>query len=252
LDFANAFNSVDHAALWRWLKELNVPDIDLLQSLYSGAYYQADLPYGRSAEVVLSRGQKQGDKSSPLLFGLVFNALLLALKASGVGHRTISGLRSPARGFADDLVIVTSAAADLSRLLQVVADFCAWSGMRIKREKSVVTGFDFRLGTDLPTAGILYEGAPLTDLAAEEAFAYLGVRASLGGMQHRRLAGKRRGLLSAPCLSAEKGHILATTNDMIAKVRRHNYLLSQMVPAMQVMHYLLSQMVPEMQVIDRA
>jgi hypothetical protein len=35
-----AFNSVDHAALWRWSKELSVPDIDLLQSLYSGAYYQ--------------------------------------------------------------------------------------------------------------------------------------------------------------------------------------------------------------------
>jgi hypothetical protein len=82
LDFANAFNSVDHAALWRWLKELSVPDIDLLQSLYSGVYYQADLPYGRSAEVLLTRGQKQGDKSSPLLFELVFNALLLVLKAS--------------------------------------------------------------------------------------------------------------------------------------------------------------------------
>jgi hypothetical protein len=38
LDFANAFNSVDHAALWRWLRDLNVPDIDLLQSLYSGVY----------------------------------------------------------------------------------------------------------------------------------------------------------------------------------------------------------------------
>ena len=78
----NAFNSIDHEALWRWLKELNIPDVDLLQSLYSGAYYTADLPYGRSAEVTLSRGQKQGDKSSPLLFGLVFNALLLALKAT--------------------------------------------------------------------------------------------------------------------------------------------------------------------------
>ncbi len=58
LDFASAFNSVDHAALWRWLLELNVLDIDLLQSLYSEAYYQADMvdqrkPYGRSAEVVL-------------------------------------------------------------------------------------------------------------------------------------------------------------------------------------------------------
>ncbi len=51
LDFTNAFNSTDHASLWRWLQELillrNVLDIDLLQSLYSGAYYQVDLPYGR-------------------------------------------------------------------------------------------------------------------------------------------------------------------------------------------------------------
>jgi hypothetical protein len=59
--------------------------------------------------------------SSPVLFGLVFNALL-ALKATGVGHRTISGLRAPARGFADDLALVARWAADMSRLVQVVAD----------------------------------------------------------------------------------------------------------------------------------
>ena len=106
-----------------------------------------------------------------MLFDLIFNALLLALKAPGVGHRTISGLRTPARGFADDLVLVTRSAADMSRLLQVVADFCTWSGMRIKREKSVSTGFDFKTGVALPTEGILYAGAPLTSLAAEEAFA---------------------------------------------------------------------------------
>jgi hypothetical protein len=109
--------------------------------------------------VVLSRGQKQGDKSSPLLFGLFFNALLLALTATGVGHRTISGLQAPARGFADDLVLTTRSETDMSRLLQVVADFCAWSSMRIKREKSVATGFDFKKGVALSTEGILYAGA---------------------------------------------------------------------------------------------
>jgi ribonuclease HI len=242
LDFANAFNSVDHAALWRWLRELNVPDIDLLQSLYSGAYYQADLPYGRSAEVVLSRGQKQGDKSSPLLFDLIFNALLLALKATGVGHRTISGLRAPARGFADDLVLVARSAADMSRLLQVVTDFCTWSGMRIKREKSVATGFNFKTGTALPTEGILYAGAPLTGLAADEAFAYLGVRASLVGVIRSRRRQAASGSAarqqyrkkSAPCLAAETAHIFAATKDIISKVLRHQYLLGQMVPAMRM------------------
>ncbi len=33
LDFQNAFNSIDHEELWWWLKELNIPDVDLLQSL---------------------------------------------------------------------------------------------------------------------------------------------------------------------------------------------------------------------------
>jgi hypothetical protein len=128
LDFENAFNSVDHEALWRWLKELNVQEIDLLQSLYSGAYFQADLPYSRSAQVVLSLGQKQDDKSSPLLFGLIFNVLLLALRATGVVCRTVSGLRSPAHGFADDLVLIARSCGDMSRLLEAVAGFCAWSG----------------------------------------------------------------------------------------------------------------------------
>ena len=241
LDFANAFNSVDHAALWRWLRELNVPDIDLLQSLYSEAYYQAELPYGRSAEVVLSRGQKQGDKSSPLLFGLIFNALLLALKATGVGHRTISGLRAPARGFADDLVLVAYSVGDMSRLLQVVADFCAWSGMRIKREKSVATGFDFKGGVALPTEGILFAGAPLAGLAADEAFAYLGVRASLVGMLRSRrqaapgsVKGQSNKRQPAPCLAAEKAHIFTATKDIVGKIRHHKYLLGQMVPAMRM------------------
>ncbi len=68
--------------------ELNIPDVDLLQSLDSGAYYTADLPHGRSAEVTLTLGLKQEDQSSPLLlvFGLVFNALLLALKATGASE----------------------------------------------------------------------------------------------------------------------------------------------------------------------
>jgi len=236
LDFANAFNSVDHEALWRWLEELNIPDIDLLQSLYSGAFYQADLPYGRSAKVVLSRGQKQGDKSSPLLFGLVFNALLLALKATGVGHRTVTGLRAPARGFADDLVIVARSGADMSRLLQVVSDFCAWSGMRIKREKSVITGFDYKAGTNLSTEGILYEGAPLTGLAADEAFTYLGVRASLvsPSRPQDRAEGKRRRQCFAPCLTEEKAHILSSSKDVASKARHHKYLLCQMVPAVRM------------------
>ena len=137
--------------MWKWLEKHNIPDIDILQALYKEAYYTVELPYGTSALVTLTRGLKQGDHPSPLLFSLLFNALLIALKATGIGHRTMSGLRTPARGFADDLTLITDSASGLSRLLEVVRGFCSWSGMRIRREKSVITAFDFGLKQELPT-----------------------------------------------------------------------------------------------------
>ena len=226
LDFRNAFNSIDHEALWRWLRKLNIPDIDLLQALYERACYEADLPYGRSAPIFLTRGQKQGDKLSPLLFNLIFNALLLALKATGIGHRTVTGLRAPAHGFADDLTLITESEEDMSRLLGVVADFCAWSGMRIKREKSVMTAYDFNNKRELPTDTILFEGQALVRLAADESFPYLGVRASL-------IQRKRRGTTS-PGLMSEKSHIFSATKELVGIAKGHKFLLGQMVPAMHM------------------
>ncbi len=55
-----------------------------------------------------------------------------------------------------------------------------------KWEETVTTDFDFNAGVALPTGGILRAGALLTGLAADAAFAYLGVRASLVGASRSR------------------------------------------------------------------
>ena len=90
---------------------MNIPDIDLMQALYERAHYEEDLSHGRYAPIFLTHDTKPGDKS-PLLFGTIFNALFLALKATrAVGHRTISGPRIFACGFADDLVFFVFLAA---------------------------------------------------------------------------------------------------------------------------------------------
>jgi hypothetical protein len=114
----------------------------------------------------------------------------------------------------------------MARLLQVVSHFCKWPDMRINVSKSVATGFDFAMGRDLPTNGIQYDGSPLPGLEANEAFTYLGVRASLVCEKHRRRA--------APCLTGEKAHFFAVTKDLVSKALRHKYLLCQMVPAMHM------------------
>ena len=73
----------------------------------------------------------------------------------------------------------------------------------------------------------MYEGDPLTNLAADCAFPYLGIRASLVGSNRRQQK-------PSPCLNEEKNNIFATTKDIIGKAKHHKYLLSQMVLAMHM------------------
>ena len=199
--------------------------MDLIRSLYEGAYYAADLPYGRAARVYLTRGTKQGDVLSPLLFSLLFNALLLAIRQSKVSNRTLRGVLAPGKGFADDLVLMAKSAADMQTLVDVVADFCSWSGMRVKMQKSVITAYDYKQRVALDTDQVRYQGTPFVRLAPGEAFAYLGVRAAL-------IAGSRKRV--APATGEEKAHVLSSTKELKTIAADHPYLLSQMVPAMQM------------------
>jgi hypothetical protein len=131
LDFENAFNSTDHEALWLWLEFLGVPDVDLLRSLYKDAYYRAECPYGSTANIHLTRGKKQGDLISPLLFELLFNVYLLSLEATAGGWVRLTHRPKAGMGFSEDVAIVATSEALLQKRLDKTAKFCAWSGMRV-------------------------------------------------------------------------------------------------------------------------
>ena len=89
LDFAHAFKSDDHEALWFWLRELNIPEIDLLLPCMhrhimkrispTGARHRFNTSVDRSRLISCSQ-------CTPLLFWLVFNAYLLDLKATNESH----------------------------------------------------------------------------------------------------------------------------------------------------------------------
>jgi hypothetical protein len=95
----------------------------------------------------------------------------------------MTGLRTQARGFADDLVLCTESADDMNRLLAVVSDFCTWSGMKTTLEKSGASAFDFARKKELTTGEILFYGAPLVHLPTDESFSYLGVCASISWLR---------------------------------------------------------------------
>ena len=215
LDFQNAFNSIDHAALWMYLRLIGVPDVDMLEDIYAGSRYKAQTSYGTTAEVSLTRGAKQGDTLSPLLFSLLFNPLLLALEAAGLGQVTLTGLRTAVRAFADDATLTTKCVEDMQVLVAIVDRFCTWSGMRLNVSKSEVTGFNFKLKCELDVSDIRVGGQALQRLAPKDAFRYLGFRFSLTGD-----------------FTAEVNHIMQGVADLKPVVFKHSYLTEQMTAVM--------------------
>ena len=105
----------------------------------------------------------------------------------------------------------------MSRLLHVVSNFCEWSGMRVKLQRSVITAFDFGARCELPTDTVLYKGQPLVRLTADQSFSCLGVRASLVQSKTR--------CTSSPGLCSEKDRIFSATQELVGTVWGHKYSL---------------------------
>ena len=120
-------------------------------------HFDTHFPYARSASIHLTRRKKHGNELS-LLFCMILYALICALKATGVGHRTISNLQTSALCVVDNLVLVVCSAAGLQCLLAVVFKFCKslnGLGMLIKLDKSAITASDHRTHRKVYTDEIL-------------------------------------------------------------------------------------------------
>ena len=72
IDYAKAFDCVDHNELWKILKEMGIPDhlICLLRNLYAGQYTTVRTGHGTTDWFQIGKGVCQGWILSPCLFNL--------------------------------------------------------------------------------------------------------------------------------------------------------------------------------------
>ena len=72
IDYAKAFDCVDHNKLWKILKELGIPDhlICLLRNLYVGQEAAVRTGHGKTDWFQIGKGVCQGCILSPCLFHL--------------------------------------------------------------------------------------------------------------------------------------------------------------------------------------
>ena len=122
IDYAKAFDCVDHNKLWKILKEMRIPDhfTCLLKSLYASQEATARTGHGTTNWFQIGKGVHEGCILSSCLFNLYAEYIMrngrldeiqAGIKVSG---RNINNLR-----FADDTTLTAESEEELKSILMV-------------------------------------------------------------------------------------------------------------------------------------
>ena len=123
IDYAKAFDCVDHNKLWKILKEMGIPDhlTCLLRNLYAGQEATVTTGHGTTDWFQIGKGVRQGCILSPCLFNLYAEYIMKntgldeAHAGIKIAGRNISNLR-----YADDTTLMAESEEELKSLLMKV------------------------------------------------------------------------------------------------------------------------------------
>eukprot|EP00775_Hariotina_reticulata_P001794 gene1794-biopygen3235 len=174
VDFRKAYDLIRRDLLMERLAAIGVSGnmLHAIMQMYWHAPMQPKLRNQVASPFASTRGVKQGDPLSPLLFGLFIDQLehWLAVHVPAVGVQLGPTLLQLLL-YADDLALVASSPADLQQLLDSLAEFCQQYAMEVNVRKTEVV--EFRRPRTRPTDWQwTFEGHVLP---VSQQFRYLGV-----------------------------------------------------------------------------
>ena len=141
IDYAKAFDSVDHNKLWKILKDMGIPDhlTCLLRNLYAGQEATVQTGYGTTDWFQIGKGVRQGYTLSPCLFNfcaeyILRNAGLEETQAGiKIAGRNIHNLRC-----ADDTTLMAERKEELKSLLMKVKEESEKVGLKLNIQKTKI------------------------------------------------------------------------------------------------------------------
>lgn len=188
LDLRRAFDSVSWSSVKRAMQRFSVEEriIGLVMDAYEGTTTTITCGGATTGLLSVTRGVKQGDPLSPLLFNLVMDELLCDLHKLPPGL-SFEGVDLTTLAYADDLVLFAGTPADAQSLVRRCQRFLEKRQMELNPDKC--TALVVRL---LPNAKKLYvatrsrlfvAGGFIRPITVGEQFKYLGFRYSFTGSE---------------------------------------------------------------------
>ena len=143
IDYAKAFDCVDHSTWWKIIKEMGISDhlTCLLRNLYAGQEATVRTGHGTTDWFVIEKGVYQSCILSPCLFNLyseyiMQNARLNEEQAGiKIAGRNINNLR-----YVDDTTLMAENKEELKRLSMKVKEESEKAGLKLNIQKTKIMG----------------------------------------------------------------------------------------------------------------
>ena len=145
IDYAKAFDCVDHNTLWKILKKMGIPDhlTCLLRNLYAGQEATVRTGHGTTDWFHIGKGVLQGCILSPCLFNFYADFIMrnagLDEAQAGIktAKRNINNLR-----YADDTTGMAESEEELKSLSIKVKEESEKVGLKLNIQKTKIMAFD--------------------------------------------------------------------------------------------------------------
>ena len=141
IDYAKAFECVDHNKLWKILKEMGIPDhlTCLLKNLYAGQEATVRTGHGTKDWFHIRKGVQQGCVWSPCLFSLYAEYIMrnAGLDEAQAGIK-IAGRNTNNLRYADDTTLMSESEEELKSLLMTVKEESEKFGLKLNIQKTKI------------------------------------------------------------------------------------------------------------------
>jgi len=186
VDFAAAFDSIDHEGLWRIRQTDIVPTkiINLIKAYYKSTRSKVRCYGADSNYFDIQSGVRQGRVLSPTLFNYTIDWTLANALGGFAGVEISATLRLTGLDYADDIALIADNHAELQLVLDRMKSCAAQVGMKISAAKTKVKSSGIN-----PTniAPIVLNGMQLEEV---DQFRYVGTTFTPNGQSKDEILGR--------------------------------------------------------------